>query len=168
MSFLLLFGFRLLADDLAVLRNGQRVAIAMVGEGPLCTAAVERISNKDVRLRTTQTTLECGTKGELLSVPRDRIYRLSISRIPMPGRAAIKASLAIGASVAAWKIPLSSRDPQTAYLLRGLIGFAAAGGWKIIPERREYVLLITCPSRMQCFSAAHKFPQENQLTPGGR
>src|SRR5581483_10006137 len=72
----LLLGFHLFADDLSTLRSGQRVQIAMIGQGPLCKGAVVSAAGVAVLVRTSITAAECGPKGEIISISKASIVDL--------------------------------------------------------------------------------------------
>jgi hypothetical protein len=77
------------------------------------------------------------------------------------GRFAAKILLGIGGVAALTVIPLNSSDSESWLVLaNGVIpGFIVYGAWKAVPNRRDYLVFITCPDRFHCFSDANRPPR---------
>lgn len=164
----LLLGFQLFADDLSILRSGQHLHIAMIGQGPLCEGTLVSARGGVVIVRTSITTLECGAKGDIMTIPKESVVNLLATRRLTKGRVALKVLAALGAVAALSAFPLNSSDPESRMIFTNLVipAGAAYAGWRLVPERRDYVLLIPCPDRMHCFLAATGSQKESPPIPG--
>ena len=161
MALALLFSINSFGGNLSGLQHGQHVRIVMVGEGPLCEATLEGLSDDHVTLTITNGSLECGSKGDHVSVAKDRIYQLSVTRHLTKGRVALKVLAGMGAVAALAAIPLNSSDRENLLILGnvaipGMVGFGAS---LLVPKARQYLLLLTCPDRFHCFSSTNA-PQQ--------
>lgn len=157
----------LFADNLAALEQGQHVRIVMVGQGPLCEGMIQSLSGDNVTLTITKGSLECGSKRDVVSIAKDHIYQLSVTRRLTKGRVALKVLAGMGAVAALAALPLTSSDREDWLILGnvalpGLVGFGAS---LLVPNARQYVLLLTCPDRFHCFSRPNATPKQNPAIP---
>lgn len=156
-------------QGLARLHPGQHLRIAMVGQGPLCEAALESITGVDVSLRLTGNTIECGTQGSIVTIAKQSIYQVAVQHRLTKRRVALKILASLGAVAALAAIPLTSSDPESWLLLGNVVipAFAAVAAWKVVPNGRQYALLILCPDRFHCFSSPHPVQKESLAIPDG-
>jgi len=145
------------ATDLALLDKGRNVHLAMVGQGPLCDAKVDSRSADLVIVRVLKTTPACGRKGALIRISSESINGIAPEERLTKGRVAAKIGLGLAGVAALCAVPLTSSDPE-AWLIVGngvIPGFVMWGAWKIVPQRRDYAILLTCTDSLHCFSDAN-------------
>jgi hypothetical protein len=156
--FLALFSVasRSVAADLTLLDKGRNVHLAMIGQGPLCDAKVDSRSSDFVIVRVLKTTSACGRKGTLIRLSSESIDGIAPEERLTKGRVAAKILLGLAGVAALCAVPLTSSDPETWLIVGNGVfpGFVMWGAWKIVPERRDYAILLTCPDRLHCFSEA--------------
>ncbi len=138
------------------LTKGCHVHLAMVGYGPLCDAKVQTRLPEWVTLRLMNTTSECGQEGQLLRISRDEAVELVPEQRLTRKRVLMKV-LAVTGSVAA-SIAIGVSNPVTAVLLLNPVSQALFDcvAWEAVPRRLDYLLLMTCPDRLHCFSDANR------------
>ena len=148
------FGATAVAQDLTALHKQQHVRIAMVGQGSLCEGIIEGSTIETLALRLSSDTIECGSKGTIVTLSKTSVYAVSIERRLTKGRFVLKVLAGVGAVGALAIIPATSSDPESWLLLGnvGLPAIAAVGAAALVPKARQYVLLLTCPDRFHCFS----------------
>jgi len=129
------------------------VHLAMIGQGPLCDAKVDSRSSDFVIVRVLKTTSACGRKGALIRISNESITGIAPEDRLTKGRVAAKILVGLAGVAALAAIPLTSSDPETWLLLGNgvLPGGIMYGAWKLVPERRDYALLLTCPDGRRCF-----------------
>jgi hypothetical protein len=156
----MLFGIpsKSLGADLTSLSKAQHVHLAMLGFGPLCNGKVEERSADALTIKLEKTTSECGRKGETIRVAKEKVSDITPQDQLTKGRIAAKVLLGLGGVAALATIPLHSSDRESWLLLANgvLPGFIVYGAWKAVPNRRDYLVFMTCPDRFHCFSDANR------------
>lgn len=150
----------LFAADLTPLTKGRNVHLSMVGHGPLCDAKVEERSPDAVTLRLLKNTAECGRRGSLIVLTQDEAVGITPEERLTKRRVVAKVLLGIGGVAALCALPLTSSDPENWLIVANgvLPGFILYGGWRAVPRRLDYVILMKCPDSLHCFSEANHPP----------
>jgi hypothetical protein len=151
---------RSFGTDLMPLNKGRHVHLAMVGHGPLCDAKVQEHSPDVVTVKLMKTTPKCGPKGEMIRISEEAVDVVPEKRLTR-GRIVAKILLGIGVVAALSAIPLTNSDPESRLILANSVvpGFVVYGAWKAVPQRRDYLILLTCPDSLHCFSDANRSSQ---------
>lgn len=131
--------------------------LVMLGHGPLCDGKVQDHSPDSVTVRLAKTTAECGFKGAMLHISKEQVVEIAPTERLTPGRIAAKVLLGIGGVAALCAIPLNSSDPESWLLIGNPVipGFVVYGAWQGIPKRHDYLIFLTCPDRLHCFSSTN-------------
>ncbi|MBV9038108.1 MAG: hypothetical protein JO182_26710 [Acidobacteriaceae bacterium] len=149
---------KLYGANLIPLSGGRHVHLVMLGQGPLCDAKVQDRSPELVTIRLEKTTPECGSKGETLRITKEQVVDVAPTERLTRGRFAAKFFLGLGSIAALCAIPLNSSDPESWLIVTNLVvpGFVAYGASQAIPKRHDYLIFLTCPDRLHCFSDANR------------
>jgi hypothetical protein len=148
--------------DLMLLDKGRNVHLAMVGHGPLCDAKVHERSRDVLSVRLVKTTSDCGQKGEIVSISKEQALEIVPEERLTRGRIATNLLLGIGGVAALTTVPLRSSDSESWLILaNGVVpGLIVYGAWEAVPRRRDYLILMTCPHSLHCFSDANRQSQQ--------
>ena len=105
-------------------------------------------------VRLAKTTSECGHKGELIRISRERVTEIAAEEHLTKGRVAAKLLLGLAGVAALCAVPLTNSDPETWLIVEnGVVPtFIMYAAWKVVPRRRDYAILMTCPDSLHCFS----------------
>ncbi|MBV9082974.1 MAG: hypothetical protein JOZ62_09875 [Acidobacteriaceae bacterium] len=142
------------AANLTALKKGQNVHVAMVGYGHLCDTKVQDRTADMLTLSILKTTRECGVKGALIRITEPRIAELRWERRSTKRRVSARILLSMAGVGALCAVPLTSSDPET-WLLVGNYAIPALVVekiWNAVPDREDYVLMLTCTDPLLCFA----------------
>lgn len=141
-----------------LLNGGRHVHLMILGQGPLCDGKVQDRSPDLVTVRLTKSTAECGFKGAILRLSKEQVVKIAPTERLTPGRVAAKVLLGMGGVAALCAIPLNSSDPESWLLIGNPVipGFVVYGAWRAVPKRHDYLIFLTCPDRLTCFSGASR------------
>ncbi len=142
--------------DLRPLTAGAHVRLSGEGYGPLCEAKVLRQSPGVLILELLNTAADCGRKHALIMLRASDIEEVAPVRTRTVKRNLASAGLAAGGAAAFAFIPFAVRS-QSAFALDllahgALGGFVFKGAWRVVPGRRDYVLLIRCQPAGSCLA----------------
>ena len=152
----LLDATRLLGADLARLNEGRNVHLVMLGHGLLCDAKVQERWPDRVTLKLLKTTAECGAKGELIHLSKQKAQEIVEEERLTKRRIIAKVFAGLGAVALLAVVPLTSSHGDNWLLLGNFAipGFAAYKASELVPSRLDYLILMTCNDSLHCFEDA--------------
>ena len=139
------------------LNRGRNVHLAVVTRERLCDARVEERSLHVLTVRLVQTTPECGPKGAIVRIPKETIVDVFAQHRLTKRRILARVLLGIGGIAALSAIPLATGEPENwAYVANLYVpALVVSGAWLAVPERRDYLVILSCTDSSQCFLGSH-------------
>lgn len=147
---------QLCGSDLSILDKGRNVRLTAVGQGLLCEGRVVTSSSAVVTIRLSKAAPDCGGKDQPIYVSGSNVVDLVPERRPSRGRIVSKVLVGCAGVAALAAVPLTSSDPESLLILTNPVIPAAVfyAGWRTVPKRLDYLLIMTCPDRHHCVSSS--------------
>jgi hypothetical protein len=147
---------QLFGRDLSSLDKGRNVRLVMVGEGPLCQGKIVSSSRAAATVRLSEAAPDCGEKDQLIYLSGDNVVDLVPEHHATRGRILSKVLAGCAGVAVLAAVPLTSSDPESLLILANVVLPAAAfyAGWRIVPKRLDYLVIMNCPDRRHCVSSS--------------